>query len=323
MNKKYCLLTNDVETTSIINNLLSDKTGELVLKEGMPLLLNLYDKYNIRSTFFFTGEIAKKFPDVVRMILPYGHEVACHGLTHRVDKSFDILSLTEQIEHLSISKKILEDISGNDIISFRAPALRVNKYTVEALEKTGFLIDSSIASQRFDMFMSFGSIKKFKWLIAPRNPYQTDNKSLFKKGNSRITEIPISALIIPYIGTTMRIFPSFTSIVGRILNLENNFNDKPINILIHPNEFIYEERDFKTLPRRSNNFFSYLFSDYLRNKLKQKNLGKNLIPIYEKEIKYFLNKRYKFTTLRDYVENGLLTENKIEMYHHKKEAIIN
>ena len=305
MNKRYCLLTNDVETTSITNNSLSDKTGELVLKEGMPILLDLYRKYDIRSTFFFTGEIAKKFPEVVKMILPYGHEVACHGLTHRVDKAFDILSLSEQIEHLSISKKILEDISGKEIISFRAPALRVNEFTVEALEKTGFLIDSSIASQRFDMFMSFGSIKKFKWLIAPRVPYKTDNKSLFKKGNSRITEIPVSALILPYIGTTMRIFPVFTSIVGRILNLENKMNGKPINFLIHPNELINEERELKILPRRSKNFLSFLLADYLRNKLKLKNLGKNAIPIYEKEIKFLLKEGYQFTTLRNYLERGL------------------
>jgi peptidoglycan/xylan/chitin deacetylase (PgdA/CDA1 family) len=302
MNKKFCFLTNDVETTSIKNNILSDKTGELVLKEGMPILLDLYRKYDIKCTFFFTGEIAKKFPDIVKMILPYGHEVACHGLTHRVDKAFDILSLSEQIEHLSIAKKILEDISGKDIISFRAPALRVNEYTVEALEKTGFLIDSSIASQRFDMFMSFGTLKKFKWLIAPRIPYKTGNKSLFKRGNSQITEIPISALILPYIGTTMRIIPKITSLMGRILSLENSINGKPINFLIHPNEFINEEGELKIFKPRSKNILTFLLADYLRNKLKHKNLGKNAIPIYEKEIIYFLKGGYQFTTLKKYLE---------------------
>jgi peptidoglycan-N-acetylglucosamine deacetylase len=305
MTKKYCLLTNDVETTSIVNNILSDKTGELVLKEGMPILLDLYKKFNIQSTFFFTGEIAKKFPEVVKMILPYGHEVACHGLTHRVDRAFDILSLSEQIKHLTKSKKILEDICGKDIISFRSPGLRVNEFTVEALEKTGFLVDSSIASQRFDMFMSFGSIKKIKWLVAPRVPYKTNNKSLYKKGNSLITEIPISAIILPYIGTTMRILPVLTSIVGRLLNLENNLYRKPINFLIHPNEFINEERESKVFNRRTNNFFSYLLADILRNKLKLKNLGKFAIPIYEKEIKYFMNKNYRFTTMRNYYEENI------------------
>jgi len=68
MQNKYCLLTNDVETTSIWHNSLLDKTGIKVYKEGMPILLDLYEKYNIKSTFFFTGYIAKLIPDIVKMI---------------------------------------------------------------------------------------------------------------------------------------------------------------------------------------------------------------------------------------------------------------
>ena len=84
---KYCLLTNDVETTSIWFNSLRDKTGLKVLQEGMPILLDLYEKYNIKSTFFFTGYIAKLYPRLVKMILPYGHEVGSHGLSHEKKKS--------------------------------------------------------------------------------------------------------------------------------------------------------------------------------------------------------------------------------------------
>ncbi|MCT4602664.1 MAG: hypothetical protein N4A59_07175, partial [Marinifilum sp.] len=67
--KKVCLLTNDVETTSIWFNCLRDKTGLKVVNEGMPLLLDIYSKYNIKSTFYFTGYIAKLYPKVVKMIL--------------------------------------------------------------------------------------------------------------------------------------------------------------------------------------------------------------------------------------------------------------
>jgi len=59
MSKKYCLLSNDVETTSIWHNALRDETGLKVLKEGMPLLLDLYEKYDIKTTFFFTGYISQ------------------------------------------------------------------------------------------------------------------------------------------------------------------------------------------------------------------------------------------------------------------------
>jgi len=302
MNKiKYCFFTNDVETTSIVNNNLSKKTGEKVLKEGMPLLLELYDKYNVKATFFFNGDIVRLFPEVVKMILPYGHEVASHGLTHEVDKAFDVLSLKEQIQHLDKSKKMLEDISGKEVISFRAPALRVNEYTVEALEKTDYKIDSSMAPQRFDMFLSFGSIKKLKWLFAPRLPYKTSKKSLAQKGNSSITEIPISALFLPYIGTTLRIFPMATSLLGKLLNIENKLNSKPINFLIHPNEFINEKKEINIVLRRSKNFFSYILADVLRSKIKTKNLGKEALSIFEKEINYFKYKNYNLTTLNEFL----------------------
>ena len=49
---KYCLLTNDVETTSIWFNALRDETGFKVLNEGMPILLSLYEKHGIKTTFF-------------------------------------------------------------------------------------------------------------------------------------------------------------------------------------------------------------------------------------------------------------------------------
>jgi peptidoglycan/xylan/chitin deacetylase (PgdA/CDA1 family) len=297
------LFTNDVETTSIVNNSLNPKTGERVLKEGMPLLLELYNKYNIKATFFFNGDIVKLFPDVVRMILPYGHEVASHGLTHEVEKAFDLLTLNEQIEHLSKSKKMLEDISGTKVVSFRAPALRVNEFTVEALEKTGFLIDSSIASQRFDMFMSFGSLKKLNRFFAPRLPYRTAKNNLAKRGDSGITEIPISAFLLPYIGTTLRIFPHITSLLGRLLSIESRITGKPINFLTHPNEFIIEEKESRTVIRRSKNLINYLLGDILRNKLKLNNLGKQAIPLLEKEILFFKKHGYSFYTLRDYLGN--------------------
>ncbi len=128
--RKYCMFSNDVETTSIWHNSLRDETGLKVWKEGMPRLLDLYEKYQIKTTFFFTGHIAKLYPEIVKMVLPFGHEVASHGLSHQREDGFDIMPLELQKKHLSESKKILEDISGEEVISFRAPALRVNNQTV-------------------------------------------------------------------------------------------------------------------------------------------------------------------------------------------------
>jgi peptidoglycan/xylan/chitin deacetylase (PgdA/CDA1 family) len=154
LKEKYALLTNDVETTSIWFNDLRDQTGEKVLNEGMPALLGLYRKYGIRSTFFFTAHIARLFPEIVRMAMDDGHEVGSHGKSHTKENGFDVLTFAKQKEHLVYSKKLLEDISGSEVLSFRSPALRVAPLTARALIETGFLYDSSIASQRFDFFLS-------------------------------------------------------------------------------------------------------------------------------------------------------------------------
>ena len=302
MIKKYCLLTNDVETTSIWHNTLRDETGLKVLKEGMPLLLDLYQKYNIQSTFFFTGYIAKLYPDIVKMILPYGHEVASHGLSHKKENGFDVMPLKKQIAHLKESKKILEDISGHEVISFRAPALRVSDNTVIALEEAGYKIDSSVASQRFDMFMSFGGLKKLKWLTAPRLPYRTSKKSLFKKGNSSIIEIPLSATLLPYVGTTMRIFPLISSFQRKILALESKITGKPVVFDIHPNEFIDESNEERKIAKRSSNPIASFLQDTLRSILKTRNLGVKGLRLYNREIKYFNNKNFEFLKIQDYIK---------------------
>ena len=306
MINKYCLFTNDVETTSIWFNSLRDETGLKVLKEGMPVLLTLYEKYNIKTTFFFTGYISKLYPEIVKMVLPYGHEIGSHGLSHEKKHGFDVMNNKDQVYHLKESKKILEDISGNEVVSFRSPALRMSENTVLALEEAGYKIDSSVASQRFDMFMSFGGLQKIKWLTAPRLPYRASKKSIFTKGNSNIIEVPLTAFGFPYVGTTMRVFPNITNLQKYFFHYEACINNKPIVFDIHPNEFIDESNEPRKIKKNSNSYLSSLLKDTLRSKMKIKNLGKKAIPLYESQIKFFLKKGYEFTTLKNYVKKQRL-----------------
>ena len=299
----FCLLSNDVETTSIWFNTLRDETGKKVLDYAMPKLLELYCTYNIKSTFFFTWYIAKKFPEIVKMIMPYGHEIASHGKSHLRENGFDIMPLERQKRHLEESKKLLEDISGQEVVSFRAPALRVNNDTVQALIETGYKIDSSIASQRFDFFMTFGSTHKLKSLLAPRLPYKTSESSLFRKGTGPIIEIPLSAFILPYVGATMRIFPYITSIQKMFLDIESRIIKKPIVVYIHPHELIDESDEYRIFHKRVKNIFVYFLQDWVRAKLKIKNIGLPALLYYEKNIKYFNQKNYKFLTIKDYCKS--------------------
>jgi peptidoglycan/xylan/chitin deacetylase (PgdA/CDA1 family) len=297
------LLTNDVETTSLINGGLRDETGIKVWREGMPLLLDIYAKYDIKSTFFFVADFAEKCPDIVKMILPYGHEVACHGLTHDHRLSFDSMIFYQQVEHLKRAKQILEDIAGQEVVSFRAPALRVNSSTPAALIEAGFKIDSSIAPQRLDMFMTLGAKDKLQWLFAPRKTYITSDKNLARKGISGLIEVPVSSFAMPYIGTFMRIFSNINVLTRLLLYLETrNAKNKAINFLIHPNELILEDDLKQKGEKRSNNIVTHFLSDVLRKQMKKKNLGQKAADLFEKEIIFWKNKNYTFLTIRNYVE---------------------
>lgn len=52
------------------------------------------------------------------------------------------MDLDEQIQELNRAKDIIESVSRR-IYDFRAPALRINEYTIRALEETGFTTDIS------------------------------------------------------------------------------------------------------------------------------------------------------------------------------------
>jgi peptidoglycan-N-acetylglucosamine deacetylase len=299
MGQRICLLTNDVETTSIINGGLRPETGIKVWREGIPRLLELYEKYNVKSTFFFVADFARDCPDIVRMIQPYGHEVACHGFTHDYKLAFDVLTYDEQVEHLNKAKKILEDIAGVEVISFRAPALRVNEFTPKALIETGFRYDSSVAPQRMDIFMSLGSKNKMEWLKAPREPYYVSENNLARKGNTGLMEIPVSSFCFPYIGTFMRVSPLLNLLTRLMIYGEARDSEKIVNFLIHPNELIEEADLHLKTERRSANYLSYILSDVIRRKLKLRNLGNRAVIQYDNEIKFWKDKQFEFTRVSD------------------------
>lgn len=296
---KFCLITNDVETTSILNHKLRDKTGEYVLNQGMPRLLDLYDKYGVKATFFFTGHIATLYPQVVKMAYERGHEVGSHGITHEVSQAFDVLTPDEQLSHLRQSKQILEGIIGDEVISFRAPAARVDEKFPQIMKEAGFKVDSSVASQRLDMFFSFGALKKLHWITAPRKAYLVNEENIFKKGDSEVMEVPISAMGFPYIGTFMRIAPGLNRMTRQLLYWETLCNGRQFVFLTHPNEFIDEDWEGGKIQRRASNYFSYLMGDVLRHKLKVKNLGEKALPIFERELEFFQKKEFNFLTCKD------------------------
>ncbi len=108
-------------------------------------LLDILSEHKVTGTFFVQGMVAEKFPQLIHAITKAGHELACHSYTHR-----RIYDLTEAQfrDELHRSVGILEDISGEKVIGFRAPTFSVRDdyldWYCDALKSEGIVYDSSI-----------------------------------------------------------------------------------------------------------------------------------------------------------------------------------
>jgi peptidoglycan/xylan/chitin deacetylase (PgdA/CDA1 family) len=110
------------------------------VEQGMPALLELLARERIAATFFTTGEVAMKYPAIVEQLVVEGHELACHGMTHRAFTELDRSAARFEIEE---SARILRAFAP--VTSFRAPYLKFPSEYVALLEQNGFRLDSSHA----------------------------------------------------------------------------------------------------------------------------------------------------------------------------------
>src|SRR5665647_1404443 len=78
---KLIFVTVDVEEDLGIDA--RDPIGFEGITQGLPSFFDILDSLNINATFFTTGEVGLKFPEIIKE-LDRHHELACHGLWHRI-----------------------------------------------------------------------------------------------------------------------------------------------------------------------------------------------------------------------------------------------
>ena len=114
------------------------------IEEGTPLFLKLLSEENISATFFTTGDVAERYPALLKQIVKEGHELASHGFSHR---RFDQMNREEAEEEIAKSLEVLRKFYP--VISFRAPNLEFPEAYLPLLKRNGILIDSSTAHYKF------------------------------------------------------------------------------------------------------------------------------------------------------------------------------
>lgn len=107
-------------------------------------LLNLFSETGKHATCFFVGWIAERFPHLVREATARGHEIASHGYAHRLAYT---MTRGEFAADALRSRLLLEDISGTEVIGYRAAGFSSTENTpwfFSELSASGYVYDSSI-----------------------------------------------------------------------------------------------------------------------------------------------------------------------------------
>jgi peptidoglycan/xylan/chitin deacetylase (PgdA/CDA1 family) len=195
-------------------------------------------------TFFFVAREAQQVSEYPRMLREAGHEIGCHGLTHGDEEEYDTMPLGMQEEYLQKASDILHSLSGTEVLSFRGPRVKVSGPTLNILSRMGFVADSTVCSQRFDLVSS--NLIHVGWLKAPRRPYHPSAADAYKRGKLAILEVPISAFGLPFISSALYVLGvRFMKAAFRLLYWESRKTGKPIVYLFHPYEFADEIRGAK------------------------------------------------------------------------------
>lgn len=107
-------------------------------------ILDLLHARSIRGTFFILGCVAEKHGGLVRRIAAAGHEIASHGYDHELVYNQTPEAFREDVRR---ARRLLQDLSGQDVIGYRAPSYTIVRRTLWALRilvEEGYSYDSSI-----------------------------------------------------------------------------------------------------------------------------------------------------------------------------------
>lgn len=214
-------------------------------KLSLKIATDLCNEFDIQSTFFVVANAEQATPASLERIQAFGHEIGCHGLTHGDEEDYDSMSEALQRAYIEEATRKLESLAGSPIRVFRSPRVKTSACTLKLLTEYGYWADSSVCSQRIDFVSS--NLINTGWILAPRRPYHPHHGNAFRKGKVPIWEIPISAMIVPFISASLRTLGlPFMKALFRLLYAEAKRTSKPIVYLAHPIEFIpsYSRRKF-------------------------------------------------------------------------------
>ena len=102
--------------------------------EDTQALIDIFDRYNVKVTFFVVGDWVEKYPESVKALADAGHEVMCHSDSHA---HFNSLSADEIVADISSCCDKIEAVTGVRPTLFRAPFGEYDDHVVTTVRGMG------------------------------------------------------------------------------------------------------------------------------------------------------------------------------------------
>ncbi len=186
-------------------------------------ILELLNGHRTQATFFVLGWVARRCGELVRAIADQGHEIASHGMTHRMLQRIGPEGLRAELRD---SRRLLEDLSGRPVGGFRAPTFSLTRRTawgIDVLADCGYSYDSSVYPVRHDRYGVPGAPRWAHWAVGPSGRAMIELPPL----TTRVlrTNVPMGG------GGYLRLLPA--RLVGRAVSAACR-KGHPAMIYLHP-----------------------------------------------------------------------------------------
>ncbi len=256
----------------------AESSVESIVESGTNAILDLLARHGWRSTFFVLGDIVREHPELIRRMVREGHELACHGMSHRpLWRATPDGFRAELREFRATVEAVLGDFP---VQGFRAPTFSIdhtNAWALEVLRDEGYRYDSSVFPMKVKMYGTPG---------APVGIYRPAPGDIRRHDpTAALVEFPVAIAEVAGVrfpvggGFYLRALPLPMFRAG----LDYILRHRPFVLYLHPREVTPESHRAELDP--VNGFITYV----------------NLHTVVAKLEHLF--ERYPWTTMRDILES--------------------
>ncbi|PNP84030.1 hypothetical protein FNYG_02718 [Fusarium nygamai] len=160
---------------------------------GTRRMLKLFDKYNIKATWFIPGHSLETFPEECAMVRDAGHEIGLHGYSHENPSD---MTLEQQRDVLEKTHKMLTEFCGKPPRGSVAPWWETSKEGVDLMLSYGIEYDHSMSHDDCHMYWLRTNDSWTK--IDYKQKAETWMKPLVKGQDTGLVEIPANWYLDEY-----------------------------------------------------------------------------------------------------------------------------